>query len=500
MFAQRVIFAAPAALPVAHLQRRAVHGLAAAAATRTQTTTAPSATISRLSSSIVAASQLAWSKGGCRTFATKKKRAEAVKRVTGAEKWRLKQKPVAGADDPLRDVSEEEVTALNVKSAMAADDEIKASAVEATLRVKTGDADLDAGTAGGDAAGDVDQQFVADASFGRKMTLEDLDAEEAAEDATEVDGVDEYDDDDDMSELRSLQDQGGKRARRRARLERRSAQTAGRAGGSSAIGGEAIMQQRDTYVRLIPGLDAQATAMPATIAYVNARAGGTFGEAAHTGAKLAADTALQLARATASGAVETSSLSQEAEELSFPLEAPLFGEDVDFVDTDPRWTPDDFGLSVEPPQALRRRNRRRKLQKLLSTLATADEEVSDYIAQLDDDGRALLAADVARVTSLANASRRDVRAARLAQVVRKWQRTPGDTGSAAVQIAVCTEKLKMMDEHFGTHRKDKQSKRSQLALVHTRRANLKYLRRTDHVQFDKIMRTFGITEKEIAWY
>jgi small subunit ribosomal protein S15 len=65
------------------------------------------------------------------------------------------------------------------------------------------------------------------------------------------------------------------------------------------------------------------------------------------------------------------------------------------------------------------------------------------------------------------------------QVVKRYQRSGKDTGSPEVQIALLTERINSLTEHFKTHVKDFHSRRGLLKLVSQRRKLLDYLKRKD---------------------
>ena len=66
-----------------------------------------------------------------------------------------------------------------------------------------------------------------------------------------------------------------------------------------------------------------------------------------------------------------------------------------------------------------------------------------------------------------------------ATVIAKHARGEGDTGSPEVQIALLSERITYLTEHFKTHKKDHHSRRGLLKLVSQRRRQLDYLKRTD---------------------
>jgi len=65
------------------------------------------------------------------------------------------------------------------------------------------------------------------------------------------------------------------------------------------------------------------------------------------------------------------------------------------------------------------------------------------------------------------------------QVVKQYQRSGKDTGSPEVQVALLTERINSLTEHFKTHVKDFHSRRGLLKLVSQRRKLLDYLKRKD---------------------
>jgi small subunit ribosomal protein S15 len=82
--------------------------------------------------------------------------------------------------------------------------------------------------------------------------------------------------------------------------------------------------------------------------------------------------------------------------------------------------------------------------------------------------------------------------AQKAQVVRKYQRSGQDTGSPEVQIALLTERINGLAEHFKTHVKDFHSRRGLLKLVSQRRKLLDYLRRKNADKYRSIIEQLGL--------
>ena len=73
------------------------------------------------------------------------------------------------------------------------------------------------------------------------------------------------------------------------------------------------------------------------------------------------------------------------------------------------------------------------------------------------------------------------------QIVAKFQRAAGDTGSAEVQVALLTARINGLTDHFKEHVKDHHSRRGLLKMVSRRRKLLDYLKRTDLPKYSKLI-------------
>jgi len=82
--------------------------------------------------------------------------------------------------------------------------------------------------------------------------------------------------------------------------------------------------------------------------------------------------------------------------------------------------------------------------------------------------------------------------AQKAQVVKSFQRSGNDTGSPEVQVALLTERINGLTEHFKTHVKDFHSRRGLLKLVSQRRKLLDYLRATDTGKYRDLIERLGL--------
>ena len=82
--------------------------------------------------------------------------------------------------------------------------------------------------------------------------------------------------------------------------------------------------------------------------------------------------------------------------------------------------------------------------------------------------------------------------AQKAQVVKQYQRAGNDTGSPEVQIALLTERVNSLAEHFKAHVKDFHSRRGLLKMVSQRRKLLDYLKRTDADKYHSLIEQLGL--------
>jgi small subunit ribosomal protein S15 len=83
-------------------------------------------------------------------------------------------------------------------------------------------------------------------------------------------------------------------------------------------------------------------------------------------------------------------------------------------------------------------------------------------------------------------------ATRKTKIVEKFRQHEGDTGSPEVQIAILTERIQYLTEHFKTHAKDHHSRRGLLQLVSQRRGLLDYLRKKSVDRYRKVIGELGI--------
>jgi len=85
-----------------------------------------------------------------------------------------------------------------------------------------------------------------------------------------------------------------------------------------------------------------------------------------------------------------------------------------------------------------------------------------------------------------------ITAARKAELIKTYAVKSGDTGSPEVQVALLSERINNLTEHFKTHVKDNHSRRGLLKLVSQRRQVLDYLRRTNDARYKELIERLGI--------
>lgn len=78
------------------------------------------------------------------------------------------------------------------------------------------------------------------------------------------------------------------------------------------------------------------------------------------------------------------------------------------------------------------------------------------------------------------------------ELIAKYGRSEGDTGSPEVQIALLTERINHLTDHLRTHKKDHHSRRGLLMMVGQRRGLLNYLIKTDIARYRTIIAELGI--------
>jgi len=78
------------------------------------------------------------------------------------------------------------------------------------------------------------------------------------------------------------------------------------------------------------------------------------------------------------------------------------------------------------------------------------------------------------------------------EIIKDNARAKGDTGSPEVQVAILTERIRNLTEHFKEHHKDNHSRRGLLAMVNKRRSLLDYLKRKDVERYNALIQKLGL--------
>ncbi|MCA3594160.1 MAG: 30S ribosomal protein S15 [Methylobacterium sp.] len=85
-----------------------------------------------------------------------------------------------------------------------------------------------------------------------------------------------------------------------------------------------------------------------------------------------------------------------------------------------------------------------------------------------------------------------VTAERKAQIISDFATKSGDTGSPEVQVAILSERIVNLTEHFKAHKKDNHSRRGLLQMVSQRRSLLDYLKKKDEGRYQALIQRLGI--------
>jgi small subunit ribosomal protein S15 len=94
--------------------------------------------------------------------------------------------------------------------------------------------------------------------------------------------------------------------------------------------------------------------------------------------------------------------------------------------------------------------------------------------------------------SLERKNAMSITAERKQELMNEFATVKGDTGSPEVQVAILSERIKNLTEHFKDHKKDNHSRRGLLALVSQRRSLLDYLKRKDDGRYQTLIGKLGL--------
>jgi small subunit ribosomal protein S15 len=85
-----------------------------------------------------------------------------------------------------------------------------------------------------------------------------------------------------------------------------------------------------------------------------------------------------------------------------------------------------------------------------------------------------------------------VSAVRKTEIIAENARQSGDTGSPEVQVAILTERIRNLTDHFKGHHKDNHSRRGLLMMVNKRRSLLAYLKKKDVERYNALIQKLGL--------
>ena len=85
-----------------------------------------------------------------------------------------------------------------------------------------------------------------------------------------------------------------------------------------------------------------------------------------------------------------------------------------------------------------------------------------------------------------------ITAKRKAELIKEYATKEGDTGSPEVQVAILSERIRNLTEHFKTNKQDKHSRRGLMALVANRRRLLDYVKGNNFARYQSLIERLGL--------
>ena len=79
-----------------------------------------------------------------------------------------------------------------------------------------------------------------------------------------------------------------------------------------------------------------------------------------------------------------------------------------------------------------------------------------------------------------------------AEIIKKFKQSSNDCGSSSVQIALLTENINKLSDHFNKNKKDNHSRQGLLKMIMKRRSLMKYLKRKDINTYEKVIKELGL--------
>lgn len=78
------------------------------------------------------------------------------------------------------------------------------------------------------------------------------------------------------------------------------------------------------------------------------------------------------------------------------------------------------------------------------------------------------------------------------EIIEQYRTDVNDTGSMSVQVALLTQRINALNDHFKTHAKDFGSKRGLIKLVSQRRSSLDYVKKHDHKKYSELLERLNL--------
>ena len=85
-----------------------------------------------------------------------------------------------------------------------------------------------------------------------------------------------------------------------------------------------------------------------------------------------------------------------------------------------------------------------------------------------------------------------IAASRKEELIKEYAVAAGDTGSPEVQVAILTERINNLTDHFKTHNKDNHSRRGLIKMVNQRRSLLDYVKKVDEARYSSLIQRLGL--------
>lgn len=92
------------------------------------------------------------------------------------------------------------------------------------------------------------------------------------------------------------------------------------------------------------------------------------------------------------------------------------------------------------------------------------------------------------------ADRNSISKERTEELIKEYGKGTGDSGSAEVQVAIMSERIKNLTEHLKTHKKDHHTRRGLMMLIGKRRRLLKYIKSRDIEEYRSLIKSLGIRD------